>query len=189
LTELEQYINSYFGIDKAEIKQISDLFEKHELKRGAFYTKTGKYCNRLSFIADGVIRIYANVDNKEVTQWIANQGFFVTDLGSLVFNNPSRFNIQALSDCTLYTINSENYKSIGKHIKNWHELEKLFIAKCFIMLENRVFSHLSLTAEERYSKLFAENPGLFNQVPLQYIASMLGITPETLSRIRAKTIS
>jgi CRP-like cAMP-binding protein len=57
------------------------------------------------------------------------------------------------------------------------------------MLENRVFDFISLTAEERYKKLFDTNRELFNQVPLQYLASMLGMTPETFSRIRRKMIS
>ncbi|WP_229239031.1 hypothetical protein [Emticicia sp. C21] len=65
----------------------------------------------------------------------------------------------------------------------------MFIAKCFTMLEDRIFSHLSMTAEERYNFFFQNNKELFNQVPLQYIASMLGMTPETFSRIRRKAIS
>lgn len=73
-------------------------------------------------------------------------------------------------------------------VPSWHELEKLFIAKCFTILENRIFSHLSMTAEERYNNFSEHNKELFNQVPLQYIASMLGMTPETFSRIRKKQL-
>lgn len=68
-------------------------------------------------------------------------------------------------------------------------MEKQFIAGCFVQLEDRVFSHLSLSAEERYDKLFENNKEIFNQVPLQYLASMLGMSPETFSRIRNKKIS
>jgi hypothetical protein len=69
-------------------------------------------------------------------------------------------------------------------IPEWHRLEKLFIAKCFTMLEDRIFRHLSMSAEERYQFFFHHDKELLNQVPLQYIASMLGMTPETFSRIR-----
>jgi hypothetical protein len=62
------------------------------------------------------------------------------------------------------------------------------MGKCFVMLENRVFDLISMPAEERYQKLFDQNRKLFNQVPLQYLASMLGMTPETFSRIRRKMI-
>jgi CRP-like cAMP-binding protein len=78
---------------------------------------------------------------------------------------------------------------IGKVVPKWNDFEKLFVSKCFVMLENRVFDFISLTAEERYKKLFDTNRELFNQVPLQYLASMLGMTPETFSRIRRKMIS
>jgi len=135
-----------------------------------------------------LLRIYVKDQNKEVTQWISTAGYFVTDLSSLVFQNPARWTIQALSDVELYTISRNDYNCIGKLIPDWHQLEKLFIAKCFTMLEDRIFSHLSMSAEERYAFFFEHNKELFNQVPLQYIASMLGMTPETFSRIRKKTI-
>ena len=86
----------------------------------------------------------------------------------------------------MYTIDQGDYKNIGRIVPNWHELEKLFIARCFIYIEERIFSLLSLSSEERYKWLFEQQRDLFNQVPLQYLASMLGMTPETLSRIRRK---
>jgi CRP-like cAMP-binding protein len=106
-----------------------------------------------------------------------------------MFRNPSRFNIQALTDTRLFSIDHEEYLAMGKLIPKWHEFEKLFMGKCFVMLENRVFDLISLSAEERYHKLFDQNREIFNQVPVQFLASMLGMTPETFSRIRRKMIS
>jgi hypothetical protein len=71
----------------------------------------------------------------------------------------------------------------------WYELEKMFLIRCFTFIEERIMSHLSMTAEERYHFFFENNKELFNQVPLHYIASMLGMTPETFSRIRKKPLS
>ncbi|WP_052315400.1 hypothetical protein [Emticicia oligotrophica] len=68
------------------------------------------------------------------------------------------------------------------------ELEKLFIVQCFMVLKERILKHLSLSAEEHYEQLFAFKKELFNQVPLQYLASMLGMTPENFSRIRKKVL-
>ena len=186
MTELEQYIQSYFGVSEYDLKIISSLFKQTEIKKGEYFLKAEKLCDKLSFIQSGMLRIYVQTPDKEVTQWISTKGYFVADLASLVFNSPSRWNIQALEDSALYTINKEDYNSIGKLIPKWFELEKLFIARCFITLEDRIFSHLSMTAEERYHFFFENNKTLFNQVPLQYIASMLGMTPETFSRIRNK---
>ncbi|WP_317898451.1 Crp/Fnr family transcriptional regulator [Aurantibacillus circumpalustris] len=189
MSELEIYISSYFGVEQKDLQTLSSLFKTEQIKKGDYFLKTGKSCDKLSFIKSGYLRIYVDKEKKEITQWISSQGYFVTDLSSLVFDSPARWNIQALSDVELYTIEKHNYKKIGTLISKWHELEKLFIAKCFSMLEDRIFSHLSMTAEERYLFFYEKNKELFNQVPLQYLASMLGMTPETISRIRKKTLS
>ena len=186
MTELELYINSYFGVEQKDLLKISSFFHLTELKKGDYFLKAGHICNKLSFHKSGIIRVYATTQEKEVTQWISTKGYFVTDLSGIIFNKSSKYTIQALTDCELYTIDQKDYKNIGRVIPQWHELEKLFIARCFIFLEERIFSLLSLSSEERYKWLFEQQRDLFNQVPLQYLASMIGMTPETLSRIRKK---
>ncbi len=188
MTNLEQYIQSYFDVQEEQLTSIASRFKYKEPAKNDFLLKQGRQCNQLSFIQKGLIRIYATVDDKEVTQWISTPGYFVTDLASFIFSTPARWNIQALTDCELYTIEKEDYNSLGNVVPEWHVLEKLFIAKCFIILEERVNSHLFMTAEERYNKLLQQQPDLFNQVPLQYLASMLGMTPETFSRLRKKQL-
>lgn len=186
---LEQYIKTYFGISREDMATVSSLFVESELKSGDFFVKQQQYCEKLSFVKSGYLRVFAHHEDKEVTQWIATQGYFITDLYSFVFQQRARWNIQALSDCTLYTIDKKNYERLKTLVDNWLTIEKQFISSCFLTLEDRVFSFLSLNAEERYDKLFEQNQEIFNQVPLQYLASMLGMTPETLSRIRRKKIS
>jgi CRP-like cAMP-binding protein len=189
MTEIEKYIQAHFGIPNKSLETVAALFHEDQLSKNEFYIKSGQYCQKLSFIKTGFLRIYANTERKEVTQWISYQGYFLTDLASLMFHAPARWNIQALTDCELYTISSEDYRKIGHLVPEWDKLEKLFLSKCFVTLEERVFSFLSMTAEERYMALFNHAPELFNQVPLIYLASMLGMTPETLSRIRKKLLN
>jgi CRP-like cAMP-binding protein len=188
MTELEKYIHSYFGVNKDDMSKISSFFKLVTLKKGDYFLKSGRYSDRLGFVQTGIIREFVFIDDKEVTKWISTKGYFVVDLSSFVFQQTARWNIQALTDCELYVIDSNDYQKIGKVIPRWTELEKLFIAKCFTILEDRVLQHLSMTAEERYIHLFNFNKELFNQVPLQYLASMLGMTPETLSRLRKKAV-
>ena len=189
MTELEQYISSYFEIIQPEkLNSISALFKLSYIKKGDYILKSGKFCNTLGFVQSGLLRIYVATEDKEITQWISTKGYFLTDLASFIFEKPARWTIQALSDAELYTITREDYKKIGSLLPEWNEVEKLFIVRCFTMLEDRIFSHLSMSAEERYNLFFENNKELFNQVPLQYIASMLGMTPETFSRIRKKPL-
>ena len=189
MTELETYLQSYFGVSEASMQNMAKLFESSSLKRGDYFCQINKNCNQLSFIKSGSLRVYNQTESKEVTQWISTPGEFVTDLSSLIFNSPARWNIQAITDCEFYTISKANYANISQHVPEWPTLEKLFLAKCFLTLEDRVYSFLSMTAEQRYYMFIENKIALFNQVPHHYIASMLGMTPETLSRIRKKSIS
>ncbi len=186
MTELEQYIKLYFGVADTDLATINALFRLTALKRGDYFLKAGRICDKLSFQKSGLIRVYATTDEKEITQWISSKGYFITDLSGIIFNKSSRYNIHALTDCEFYTISRENYNRLGQLIPRWHELEKLFIAHCFTLLEDRIFTLLSMPAEDRYRQLFEQQKELFNQVPLQYLASMMGMTPETLSRLRKK---
>jgi CRP/FNR family transcriptional regulator, anaerobic regulatory protein len=188
MLELESYITTYFGVSKPDVPKISSFFRPTTLEKGEYFLKSGKVCNRLSFQSSGIIRVYSRTEDKEVTQWISTKGYFLTDLSGIIFKTPSRYDIQALTDVELYTIHQQDYDEIGRLIPEWHYLEKLLIAKCFTFMEDRIFVLLSMTAEERYNWLFQQNKELFNIVPLQYLASMLGMTPETLSRIRKKRL-
>ncbi len=190
MTEIELYVKSYFDVENKDVSKIAELFKPTQIKKGDYFMKLGGKSKGLSFVQNGFLRMYGYDpnDEKEVTQWICTTGTFVTELSSLIFETPSRWNIQALTDCELYAISHHDYQRIGELIPNWVSLEKLFISKCFVAMENRIFSHLSMSAEERYNMLFEQNSELFNQVPQQHIASMLGMTPETFSRIRKKKI-
>jgi CRP/FNR family transcriptional regulator, anaerobic regulatory protein len=117
-------------------------------------------------VQTGIVREFVYLDGKEITNWISTKGYFVVDLASFVFNQPARWNIQAFTDSELYVIDRNDYQQIGQLVPRWTELEKLFIAKCFTVLEDRALQHLALSAEERYEQLFNFNREIFNQVAI-----------------------
>jgi hypothetical protein len=121
-----------------------------------------------------------------VTQWISFQGTLITHLGGLICDEASPYNFQALTHCEFYTIDKKDYTGLVQVMPRWPVLERLLITKCFSFIETRIFSLLSMSGEERYRYLQNQNPDLFDQVPLKYLASMMGMTPESLSRIRKK---
>ncbi|NHN25258.1 Crp/Fnr family transcriptional regulator [Flavobacterium jejuense] len=189
MKEFEHYIKSYFGIVQEEdLKNIVSFFKLKTIQKGNFLLKPNSVCEKLCFVESGILRTYRTTDTKEITLWISKKGHFSADISSFIFEIVSQWEIQALVDTEVYIITKEDYNKIGALVQKWPEFEKTFTISCFSVLEERVFSHLSMTAEERYESYFQQNKELFNQVPLQYIASFLGMTPETFSRIRKKQL-
>lgn len=181
-------IQQHFGeLSKEELAIIQSYFHEEKLSKNEYFTESGQICNRLSIVQSGILRVYAVTENgKEITQWLSTKDFLITEVTGFFFNHANRWSIRAFTDTQLLTISKTNYQKLCKEFPKWNEIEKQFIVKCFAMIEDRIFSHLSMTAEERYNQYFEQNKELFHQVPLQYIASILGMTPETFSRIRKR---
>ncbi len=187
MTALEQYITIHFHVNQpGELAEVTALFTQVTLEKNEYFLKKGKLCGKFCFIKSGYLRVFATSGENEVTQWIATSGHFGTDFPGFFFGLPARWNIQALESTELFIITREAYKKIETIVPGWAGIERTFLINCLTMMENRIFSHLSMPAEERYRLFFEANQELFNSVPLQYIASMLGMTPETFSRIRRK---
>lgn len=189
MSSFEVRIREAFGVNEKDLQIIRSYFTAQEMLKDSFLVRKDQYCDRLIFLKEGHFRVYRQHSNKEVTQWISSPSYFLTDFTSFFFGMKSRWNIQAISDVSFFSISTADYKKLNTDFEDWCKIEKQFIAHCFIQLEERVNQLISLSSEERYLLFYAQNKALFNQVPLQYIASMLGMTPETLSRIRKKSIS
>lgn len=167
-------------------------FEIKTIKKGDFFLKSGKICRKMAFIDSGYLRMYDIADGKEITFWIGNKGKFITSLSSFIFETENFWNIQAVTDCTAFVISRQKHFELCKQQPKWLEFDNLLLARSFALLEQSMFSQLHTTAQQRFENLLKEEPTLFNNVPLQHIASMIGITPESLSRLRknlAKPIS
>ncbi len=181
-------IANYFGeLNAAELDTLLSYFKTEKLSKNDFFTQAGKQCERLSLVQTGLLRIYAlDEAGREITQWLSAPNSFITEISSFFFDQPNRWSIQALTEVELLSLHKSDYLRLGQEFPKWNQIEKNFIASCFLTLENRVFNHLSKSAEERYELYLQQNKALFQQVPLQYIASVLGMSPETISRIRKK---
>lgn len=190
MNDLAKNITHHFGqLTNEELTLISSYFHQELIKKGDYSLRTGQYCQKMSFVQNGLLRIFVHTEKKEVTQWITTPQYFVTDLNSFIFQQPARWNIQALTDVELWTITHSDYKKLENILPQWSRIEKYFLSHCFTMMEDRIFSLLALDAEERYLVFEERIPEIFLHVPHQYIASMLGMTPETFSRIRKKLSS
>lgn len=186
MLELKKQIIKTFGFSENEFSDIETFFQPKKIEKGEYFLKEGHYVKQMGFVEKGILREFLYVNDKEVTKWFSTSGYFAVDLSGFLFDQKSKVNYQAITTVELLTISKENYNNISRKLARWDKLERMFIAKCFSVLEDRIVSHLALNAEERYNQLHAFNPQLFKEVPLKQLASMLGMTAETLSRIRLK---
>ncbi len=171
------------------LEAISGHFKPQKMKVGDCFTQPGRICKKMAFIQDGVLRMYNYAEGKEITLWIGTKNRFITDLSSFIQQSTSRWFIEAVVPSVLLTITREEHYKLINEYHEWIEFDNRLLSSAYTIIEDRMFSHLYMSAEERFNRLFETQPELFNIVPLKQIASMLAMTPETLSRLRAKRSS
>ena len=185
---LEVFIHHELGIPKKMVSTVTKFYKKEQLQKHEFLVNKGRHCHKLCFVERGYFRFFNQNDKKVITHWIFGKGQLVTDIAGFYLKEPAKWNIQALTNITMYSITYSDFQELRTDMPAWDAYEKLMIVKLMSGLENRVYALLSMSAEERYQYLFHTDNEIFNALPLHYIASMLGMTPETLSRIRAKDL-
>lgn len=154
------------------------------LSKNQFLVTEGKICRHLYFLQQGALRGFYTLEGKVVTHWFAFEDDFVTSFHSFITQEPSVENIQLLEGSILWSISKDNLSGL---MKQYHEIETLVrtaYEKYYIRLEERFVNAQFKTATERYQELLQQRPHIIERVPLGYIASYLGISQETLSRIR-----
>ncbi|MCC5938681.1 MAG: Crp/Fnr family transcriptional regulator [Lunatimonas sp.] len=183
--EREFLLTKGFTQEQAEI--LSAAFSSYELiEDGAYFLHKGHICKRIALITSGMCRYLYHTEKEEVTRWISLKGDFMTSLGSFINQKPSFEAIQAIRPTEIYFIHLENWELLkSKHPFILHFWNRT-IEQNYIGMEERLFVTIAKTAEERYHWLLENYPRFNQEVPDKYIASMLGITPRHLSRIRAQ---
>lgn len=183
---LSDCIQQQVSVDTATLERLTSAFEARELEKGSFLLRSGQLCRTMAFVESGFLRMYDWADGQEVTLWIGGPGRFITSLSSFIFQTPNHWTIEALTPVAVQVISRDKHLELYRKEPKWLEFDNRLLAHSFAQLERRLFAHLHTTAEERLKDLLADYPELFQEVPLRFIASMLGIAPESLSRLRRK---
>ncbi|RPD43480.1 Crp/Fnr family transcriptional regulator [Paracnuella aquatica] len=184
MEQLLKHIGAYQALsDDARDALQSCLHEVVRAKQQYLVTE-GKVCRHLYFLQQGALRGYYNVDSKSITHWFAFENDFVTSFHSFITQQPAVENIQLLEGSVLWAISKEQLTGLMKQYHPIESLVRTIYEKYYIRLEERFVNAQFKTATERYQDLLQQNPHIIERVPLGYIASYLGISQETLSRIR-----
>ncbi|MDH2206565.1 Crp/Fnr family transcriptional regulator [Empedobacter falsenii] len=184
--EIEQILDQISPLSSQSIQLIADKMQLIQLPKNTTLIDADKVEKKLYFIKKGIVRAYIIDDGKEITFWFGKEGDLILSMRSYVENKISYETIELMEDCELYEIKSSDlqlFYATNLEIANWgRKLAEIELIKT----EERFISRQLGTAIDRYKKLLEENPSLINRVQLGYIASYLGISQVTLSRIRAE---
>ena len=184
--KLKKYISQFVLLTPDEFEEITKYFEPLSLKHGEFWVKEGKIGRHLGYIMSGYMRKHVFETETEETIHISPPGEFIMPFYSFFAQKPSHENVQAITDCELLVITHQSVEKLYELNPRLERLGRLIMQYHILLKEERVISFVQETAEERYNALMEKHADYFQYIPLQYIASYLGMTPETLSRIRAR---
>jgi CRP-like cAMP-binding protein len=171
----------------AEAQQVLEgSFTKLILPKGEHLITEGKISRHLYFLEQGCLRGYYNLEGKEITHWFGFENDFVTSFHSFITQQPAVENIQLMEGCVLWSISKDTLTGLLDQYQEIERLLRIAYEKYYIRLEERFVNAQFRTATELYQGLLEQSPHIIERVSLGYIASYLGISQETLSRIRGK---
>lgn len=172
-------------INAIRAREIAEIFDEKEISKGDLFLKEGQVANDYLILEAGFMRAYSfDVDGNEVTTAFYNTAQPIFEVASFFNRIPSRENIQALTDCKGWVISYEQLNMLFHSKPEFRDFGRSVLVKGFASLKTRMLSLITETAEERYISLLQSNPEIFQNASLKHIASYLGITDTSLSRIR-----
>ena len=183
--DITDFLSTIVPFTDDELKDIVSHFEKETVLKNQTLVRQGEICKTLYFIEKGMGRsYYLNENGKEITQWFFGVGKFMSSVDSFFQQTPSLYYLEVLEDATLYCISKEDLDQLFAKYHKMETMGRLVTTEMLTKMVNKLNAIQFQTARERYDYMLAEFPDIAYQVPLRHIASYLGMTQETLSRIR-----
>ncbi|HLV40374.1 Crp/Fnr family transcriptional regulator [Xanthomarina sp.] len=183
--DLSTFLLSITPFNPEELEDILSHFEKENLPKNTMLIEQNQISKKLYFVEKGMGRsYYLKEDGKEVTQWFFGIGKFMTSVDSFFQQSESLYYLETLEASTVYSISKENMDLLFFKYHKMEQLGRLVSIEMLTKVVNKLNAIQFQTASERYNYMLAEFPDISSRVPLGHIASYLGMTPETLSRIR-----
>lgn len=180
------YINQFINLSEETENAILQLAEKITIEKGEQLLAEGKTCKHLYFLEEGTLRSFFYLKGKDVTHWIYPNNSMVTSWYSYVTKNPSSEYIEATENSVLISLSYDNWQTLYSNHPELERFGRIVLESQIAAIDEFYKGYYFLTAKEKYELLITNYPSIIQRANLGHIASMLGISQETLSRIRGK---
>jgi CRP-like cAMP-binding protein len=184
--KLFHHLQNYHSISAEAREALEDCFKQVVLSKNDYLLTEGNICRHMYFLQQGALRGYYNLEGKEITHWFAFDNDFVTSFHSFITQEPAVENIQLLEGSVLWSVSRETLTGLFNRFHEIERLVRIIYEKYYIRLEERFVNAQFKTATERYENMLNQTPHILERVSLGQVASYLGISQETLSRIRGR---
>lgn len=186
MQKLIEYISAYIALSETDLDLLKNSVEKRVFEKNEIIFSAGKISDEIYFVENGCVRLFYNVDGTDKTAFFYTESKFICAGESYTFNVPAIENYQAIETTELYVFSKSKVEVLLKDLPTFEIIARVATENELITCQKVIASFISKSAEERYSELLETQGELFLRVPQQYIASFLGVSPETLSRIKAR---
>ena len=185
MEQMMDYILQFGQLNQQQINLIKSKAAIQQIKKDEYYHEAGKITREVIFLIEGIMRIcYYNNKGDEITKYFFDENHFIADMNSLNLAIPAVEYIQAVTDCRYISLSKAALDELSMTIIGWDAIVAKMTAKGMTDKVNRISPMMADDAKERYLRFFTNFPKLANRIPLSYLASYLGITQSSLSRIR-----
>ncbi len=182
---LAAYLVEKGSLTNEELKLVEEATVPKKIRKRQYLLQEGDVSNYICFIVKGCLRLYMiSSDGQEHIMRFGIENWWMCDFDSFHSGRPSKYNIDALENCELLMLDKKSYDLFVATIPNFKRLIDKLAAKNYEAHQNRILSIISETAEEKYENFIKTYPEIFERVPLHMVASFLGLSRETLSRVR-----
>lgn len=183
--EITKAITTYVPLTKEEIELFNSFYTLKQFPKKTIILQAGEVCKFEAFVIKGCLKSYfLDETGSEVVLTFASENWWVSDISSFYEGKPSKMYIESLEDCELLMITLEDKEALLRQLPQLERAFRIMIQRHLSVYQERLFANIALSAKERYTIFLEKYPSIPQRVPQHLIASYLGISPESLSRIR-----
>ncbi len=182
---LEDLLLHFHHFTPQQLQFIRSQAVEKTFPAGAYFSEAGRVAQEVGFIVQGIFRVcYFDREGNEITKYFLEENNFIVDLQSYQYQLPSTEYVQAVTDVQALVFSAQGWQQLGHTIVDWPRVESNLITRALLEKINRRSPLVSTAAATRYEQFLATFPALANRIPLAQLASYIGVTPQSLSRIR-----